>query len=207
MWWWARCRAASTPEIQEILRSLEVIPTIVTSHAGRDYQVMDMSALFRRHPQVCLIDGLAYDNPPGSRNPQRWQDVSELLDRGIAVITAVNLQHIREQQDAVERITGKRAANSVPEAFLHEADEIEVVDAPPDALLDRTGGKHHARFAPPGRTARTGAAAGGRRGGPAVAGISGCPRRGGALGRPGAHPGLPDAAQQRRRNAAQRTAQ
>jgi two-component system sensor histidine kinase KdpD len=102
---------------------------------------MDMSALFRRHPEVCLIDGLAYDNPPGSRNPQRWQDVSELLDRGIGVITAVNLQHIREQQDAVERITGKRAANSVPEAFLHEADEIEVIDAPPDALLDRTGGK------------------------------------------------------------------
>ena len=65
----------------------------------------------------------------------------ELLDRGIAVITAVNLQHIREQQDDVERITGKRAANSVPEEFLHEADEIEVVDAPPDALLDRTGGQ------------------------------------------------------------------
>jgi len=101
---------------------------------------MDMSALFRRHPQVCLIDGLAYDNPPGSRNPHRWQDVSELLDRGIAVITAVNLQHIREQQEQVERITGKRAANCIPEEFLHEADEIEVVDAPPDALMDRTGG-------------------------------------------------------------------
>jgi two-component system sensor histidine kinase KdpD len=98
-----------------------------------------MSALFRRHPQVCLIDGLAYDNPPGSRNPHRWQDVSELLDRSIAVITAVNLQHICEQQNAVERITGKRAGNSIPEAFLQEADEIEVVDAPPDALIDRTG--------------------------------------------------------------------
>jgi two-component system sensor histidine kinase KdpD len=126
-----------TPDIQEILKRLEIVPTIPAKHAGRDYQVMDMSALFRRHPQVCLIDGLAYDNPPGSRNPHRWQDVSELLDRGIAVITAVNLQHIAEQQDAVERITGKRASNSVPEAFLHEADEIEVVDAPPDALLDR----------------------------------------------------------------------
>jgi two-component system sensor histidine kinase KdpD len=86
-----------------------------------------------------VVDGLAYDNPPGSRNPQRWQDVRELLERGIAVITAVNLQHIREQQDEVERITCKRAANSIPEAFLHEADEIEVVDAPPEALQDRTG--------------------------------------------------------------------
>jgi two-component system sensor histidine kinase KdpD len=128
-----------TPEIQEILNRLEIIPTILTRHAGRDYYVMDMSALFRRHPQVCLIDGLAYDNPPGSRNPYRWQDVSELLDRGMAVITAVNLQHIKEQQDQVERITGKRAANSIPEEFLHEADEIEVVDAPPDALIVRTG--------------------------------------------------------------------
>jgi len=132
-------QAGVTPEIQEFLKVLEVIPSIATKHAGRDYNVIDMSALFRRHPEVCLIDGLAYDNPPGSRNPQRWQDVSELLDRGIGVITAVNLQHIREQQDQVQRITGRRAANSVPEEFLHEADEIEVIDAPPDALLDRTG--------------------------------------------------------------------
>jgi len=131
-----------TPDIQEVLRHLEIIPTIPTKHAGRDYDVMDMAALFRRHPMVCLIDGLAYDNPPGSRNPQRWQDVSELLDRGISVITAVNLQHICEQQDAVQRITGRRALNSVPEAFLHEADEIEVIDAPPDALIDRTGAKN-----------------------------------------------------------------
>ena len=98
-----------------------------------------MAALFRRHPSVVLIDGLAFDNPPSSRNPHRWQDVDELLDRGVAVITAVNLQHIAEKQDAVERITGKRAANSVPEAFLAEADEIEVVDAPPDALIGRPG--------------------------------------------------------------------
>jgi two-component system sensor histidine kinase KdpD len=128
-----------TPEIQEILKCLDVIPSILTKHAGRDYYVMDMAALFRRHPQVCLVDGLAYDNPPGSRNPQRWQDVSELLDRGIAVISAVNLQHIREQQAQVERITGKRAANCIPEEFLHDADEIEVVDAPPDALIGRAG--------------------------------------------------------------------
>ncbi|HEX3743939.1 MAG TPA: hypothetical protein VHW09_08410 [Bryobacteraceae bacterium] len=130
----------ATPEVQEILKRLEVVPAISTRHAGEEYEVMDMTALFRRHPQVCLIDGLAYDNPPGSRNPHRWQDVSELLDRGIAVITAVNLQHISEQQPAVERITGKRAANSIPEAFLQEADEIEVVDAPPDALVNRAGG-------------------------------------------------------------------
>ncbi len=126
-----------TPDIQDIVQRLEVIPSISTTHAGRDYLVMDIPALFRRHPQVCLVDGLAYDNPPGSRNPHRYQDVGEILDRGIAVITAVNLQHIREQQDRVERITGKRAANSIPEEFLLDADEIEVVDASPDALIGR----------------------------------------------------------------------
>ncbi|SPE37965.1 Osmosensitive K+ channel His kinase sensor domain [Candidatus Sulfopaludibacter sp. SbA3] len=128
-----------TPDIQEILSCFEVIPPVVERHAGKNYEVMDMAALFRRHPLVCLIDGLAYDNPPGSRNPERWQDVEELLDRGISVITAVNVQHIREKQDEVERITCKRAANSVPEAFLAEADEIEVVDAPPEALIGRSG--------------------------------------------------------------------
>jgi len=132
-------QAAVEPDIQEILSRFEIIPPIVERYAGRTYEVMDLSALFRRHPSVCLIDGLAYDNPPGSRNPHRWQDVDELLDRGIAVITAVNLQHIAEKQDEVERITGKRAANSVPEAFLAGADEIEVVDAPPDALMGRPG--------------------------------------------------------------------
>jgi len=129
-----------TPDIQEIMSCLELIPTVPEKHGGIEYQVIDLAALFRRHPGVCLIDGLAYFNPPGSRNPERWQDVEELLDRGIAVITAVNVQHIREKQDEVERITGKRAADSIPQEFLLEADEIEVVDAPPDALIGRTDG-------------------------------------------------------------------
>jgi two-component system, OmpR family, sensor histidine kinase KdpD len=127
-----------TSDIADTLAQFEQIPTLLERHAGRDYYVIDLAALFRRHPSVCLIDGLAYDNPPGSRNPERWQDVSELLDRGISVITAVNLQHIREQQNDVQRITGKRAANSIPEEFLLEADEIEIVDAPPEALIGRS---------------------------------------------------------------------
>jgi len=129
-----------TPDIQEILSRLDVVPTLLERHGGAEYQVIDLAALFRRHPGVCLIDGLAYFNPPGSRNPERWQDVEELLDRGISVITAVNVQHIRELQDEVERIGGKRAADSIPKEFLLEADEIEVVDAPPEALIDRSGG-------------------------------------------------------------------
>ena len=126
-----------TPDLETILANLEVIPPVREHHAGRVWDVINLAAIFRRHPSTCLIDGLAFDNPPGSRNPHRWEDVEELLDRGIAVITAVNLQHIEEKQDAVERITAKRAANSVPEEFLLEADEIEVVDAPTEALIGR----------------------------------------------------------------------
>ena len=122
------------PEVREVLDNLEVIATVHQTHNGRSYDVIDLPALFQRHPAVCVIDGLAYDNPPGSRNPKRWQDVNELLERGIAVITAVNLQHIQEQQPEVERITGKRATQCIPQAFLGEADEIEVVDAPPEEL-------------------------------------------------------------------------
>ena len=129
-----------TPEVQSILSALEAIPTLTEKYGGQEYQVIDMAALFRRHPGVCVIDGLAYFNPPGSRNPERWQDVEELLERGVSVITAVNVQHIREKQDEVERITGKRACDSVPQAFLLEAEEIEVVDASPDALIGRSDG-------------------------------------------------------------------
>jgi two-component system sensor histidine kinase KdpD len=118
-----------SPEIQSVLERLEITPQ---AEGG----AIDLIALFKRHPSVCLIDGLAQSNPPGSCNPQRWQDVRDLLDHGIGVITALNIQHIREQQDEVERITGKRAAHSVPRDFLHEADEIEVVDAPAEALLE-----------------------------------------------------------------------
>jgi two-component system, OmpR family, sensor histidine kinase KdpD len=126
-----------SPEIQQIVSKLEVIPTIPAKYGDRAYEVIDLAAIFRRRPQVCVVDALANDNPPGSRNPSRWQDVNELLERGISVITAVNLQHIEEQKDAVARITGKRAVYGVPEAFLREADEIEVVDAPPEVLVNR----------------------------------------------------------------------
>jgi len=113
--------------VRDIVSRLEVIPSLSGA--------IDLPAVFRRHPEVCLIDQLAYPNPPGSRNPERWQDVEEILGQGIAVITAVNVQYIREQQAAVERFTRKRAATGIPEKFLHEADEIEVVDAPPDVTM------------------------------------------------------------------------
>jgi len=121
-------------EVQCLLETLEVIPGLQVWSAEKDWLVLDVVTVLKRHPQVCLVDELAQDNPPGSRNPQRWQDVKELLDSGITVVTAINLQHIAELQDAIEKITGKRAKQAVPQAFIRSADEIVIVDAPPEDL-------------------------------------------------------------------------
>ena len=128
------------PDVAKICASMEVIPGFKVRTDGKEEEVLDVVSILKRRPQVCLVDELARDNPPGSRNPRRWQDVQELLDNGITVVTAVNLQHIAEQQDAVERITGKRAIHTVPEQFIRSADEIVIVDAPPDALRQREPG-------------------------------------------------------------------
>ncbi len=101
--------------------------------------VLNLDALLVRHPQVVLIDGLAYRNPPGSRNQYRWQDVDELLAAGISVVTSINLQYVKERQPQVEEIRGKRVQDSTPEEFLRSADEIEIVDAPAEYCLTREG--------------------------------------------------------------------
>jgi len=123
----------ASAEVDALLQKMEVIPPLVIDGAP----VMDVEAILRRHPQVCLVDGLAYDNPPGSRHAKRWEDAEELLSAGISVIATVNLQYIEEQREQVERITGKRVEHSIPQSFLSNADEIEVVDAPPEICRQR----------------------------------------------------------------------
>jgi len=118
--------------VPELVRDLEVIPPRPGSG-----QAIDVATVLRRHPQVCLIDGLAYRNPPGSKNPQRWQDVEELLAAGVSVVSSINLQYIQERQAQVEAIRGKAVHDSVPEAFIRTADEIELVDAPPEYCVNR----------------------------------------------------------------------
>ena len=122
-------------ELAHLLETMEVIPLKKTGGG----EAMDVEAILRRHPQVCLVDGVAYNNPPGSKNPQRWQDVEELLAAGIIVITSLNLQHIEERRKAVERITGRQVTETVPERFLYNANEIVIVDVPPELLLERAG--------------------------------------------------------------------
>jgi len=120
-------------EVDALLRKMEAVPLKTVNGVP----VMDVEALLRRHPQVCLVDGLAYDNPPGSRHGKRWQDVEELLTHGISVIASVNLQHIEEYREQVGAITGKSVTETVPKDFLKFAEEIEVVDAPPEMALER----------------------------------------------------------------------
>jgi two-component system sensor histidine kinase KdpD len=129
----AATQPSAPAEVRDLLLGFEVIPP----RTDLGSSAIDLQAVLRRHPQVCLIDGLAYKNPPGSKHAQRWQDVEELLSAGISVITSINLQYVKERQAAVEAIRGKSATDSVPESFLRTADEIEVVDAPPEYCVTR----------------------------------------------------------------------
>ncbi len=122
-------------EVEALLRCLEVIPFRFVG----DVPAIDIEGILQRCPQVCLVDGLAYDNPPGSPNPKRWQDVDQLLAAGVSVVASVNLQYIEEQREKVERISGKQVTTTVPQSFLSSADEIEVDDAPPEVALERAG--------------------------------------------------------------------
>jgi two-component system sensor histidine kinase KdpD len=119
------------PQIEPLLTKLEIIPL-------KNGIEIDVDALVARHPTVCIIDGLAYNNPPGARNPARWMDVEDLLKAGIKVIGSINIQYIAELQDEVEGITGKHVKETVPVSFIKSADEIEIVDAPPDESMERS---------------------------------------------------------------------
>jgi two-component system sensor histidine kinase KdpD len=97
----------------------------------------DLDAALARHPQLILMDELAHTNAPGSRHPKRWQDVLELLRVGINVYTTVNVQHIEGLNDTVAQITGVRVGETVPDSILEQADDVELIDLPPDDLLQR----------------------------------------------------------------------
>ncbi len=127
-------QAKVSPEIQRLLNKLEVFP--LKKH--RDCMSMDIEAIKSRRPAVCIIDGLAFNNPPGFRNRTRWQDVQELVRFGIKVIGSVNIQYVEELRDQVEKITGKHVTDTVPISFIKSADEIEIVDAPPEEPIERS---------------------------------------------------------------------
>ena len=125
------------PRTQEAIDGLEVVPRKVISYRDCQFEEMDTDAILARHPQRALVDELAHTNVPGSRHVKRWQDVDELLDAGIDVITTVNIQHLESLNDVVERITGARQRETVPDDIVRAADQIEVVDITPEALRRR----------------------------------------------------------------------
>lgn len=107
------------------------------AYRGAHLQELDLDAALKRHPSLILVDELAHTNVEGSRHPKRWQDIKELLDAGIDVYTTLNVQHLESLNDVVGRISGIRVWETVPDTVLEEADEVELVDLPPDDLLQR----------------------------------------------------------------------
>ncbi|MFE1560765.1 DUF4118 domain-containing protein [Streptomyces sp. NPDC058734] len=127
----------SRPRTEVMLHGLELIGRRELEYRGSTFTEMDVDAILARRPAVALVDELAHTNVPGSRNAKRWQDVEELLQAGIDVISTVNIQHLESLGDVVETITGVRQRETVPDEVARRADQIELVDMSPQALRRR----------------------------------------------------------------------
>jgi len=128
-------------DTERLLEGLETIPTVAVHYRGIVRHELDLDSALARHPSVLLVDELAHSNliggEPAPRHPKRWQDVQELLDGGINVWTTVNVQHLESLNDLVGQITGVRQRETLPDKVFDEADDIELIDLPPDDLLAR----------------------------------------------------------------------
>ena len=135
-------------QTQAQLGDLEVIPRKKVTYRGVTLEEMDTEAIIARHPRVALIDELAHTNVPGSKHAKRYQDVLEILDAGINVVTTLNIQHLESLNDLVASITGVRVRETLPDRILDQADEVELVDISPYALRQRM---RHGNIYPPDR--------------------------------------------------------
>jgi two-component system sensor histidine kinase KdpD len=120
-----------------LLFGREILPRRQIDYRGIRLEEFDVDAALKRQPGVILVDELAHTNAEGSRHPKRWQDVEELLDAGIDVYTTLNVQHIESLNDVVAQITGVIVRETVPDSVLERADEVRIIDLPPDELLER----------------------------------------------------------------------
>src|SRR5271156_4278027 len=121
----------------ELLSGIEVIPPRYIEYRGGSFAELDVEAVLARQPQVVLVDELAHTNTPGSKNHKRWQDVEELLDAGITVISTVNIQHLESLNDVVAQITGIEQKETMPDSIVREAAQVELIDITPEALQRR----------------------------------------------------------------------
>lgn len=124
-------------ETQALLKGLEVLPTRQIDYKGTILHEFDIDAALKRRPAIIIVDELAHTNACNSRHPKRWQDIHELLDAGIDVYTALNVQHLESLNDDIGQISGIRVWETLPDTVFEDADEIELVDLPPDELLVR----------------------------------------------------------------------
>ena len=136
------------PQTEEMVGDLEIVPRQQVTYRGVTLEEMDTQAIIARRPQVALVDELAHSNVPGSKNAKRYQDVEELQDAGINVVTTLNIQHLESLNDVVASITGVRVRETLPDRILDEADEVELVDISPYALRQRM---RHGNIYPPDR--------------------------------------------------------
>jgi len=130
------------PATEAMTEGLEILPRRIYNYRGVELSEMDVEAILARSPDVVLVDELAHTNAPGSRHEKRWEDVDELLDAGIDVISTVNIQHIESLNDVVEDITGVIQRETIPDEILRAANQVEVVDLAPQALRDRLAAGH-----------------------------------------------------------------
>lgn len=121
----------------EVAHELETIPRRKFMYRGTQFEEMDTDAILQRHPQLCVVDEFAHTNAYGSPRSKRWQDIRVLLDNGIDVLTNMNVQHLESLNDTVWQFSGVRVHDTIPDWVVKEADEVVMVDLPPQALLNR----------------------------------------------------------------------
>src|SRR5512138_840098 len=125
------------PETSALADGLEVVPRLRVEHGTLLLEELDAGAVIRRAPELGLIDELAHTNAPGLRNEKRWQDIDEVLDAGIDVISTVNVQHLESLNDEIAELTDIRVRETFPDRILEEANEVVLVDLSPEALQQR----------------------------------------------------------------------
>jgi two-component system, OmpR family, sensor histidine kinase KdpD len=125
------------PETTALAQGIEVVPRLRAALGALELEEMDVDAVIARAPELALVDELAHTNAPSSRNEKRYQDIEELLDAGIDVISTVNIQHLESLNDAVNELTGVRVRETFPDGILDEADEVVLIDLTPEELRER----------------------------------------------------------------------
>ena len=125
------------PETEALLEGLECLPTLTVSYRGARLREFDLDAALARRPEIILVDELAHTNAPGLRHAKRWQDVQELLSAGIDVYSTVNVQHLESLNDIIDEISGIVVRETIPDAVFARADDVALIDLPPDELLVR----------------------------------------------------------------------